>query len=168
MIHFNPIGLGLLLFCLPHLMVGPYDVPDFHSGKTGMCSSFNSTSPGSCKTNNAGGVWYYMMIFVIAQFIHGAGICPLYSLVPAYLDDNVELSRLPIYLGLWYVSALIGPGVGTLFGGQFLSIFVDIEQVNIKNNNLENTENVNIMRFVRNVVYMCNCNTGTFMHNCKT
>jgi MFS family permease len=131
MLQLNFLGLGLLLFCLPHLMVGPYDVPDYRSGATGMCSLPNSTLSQSCKSDNAGTKWYYMMIFAIAQFIHGAGICPLYSLVPVYLDENVEMKHLPIYLALLYVSALIGPGVGTLLGGQFLSVFVDIEQVYI-------------------------------------
>ena len=115
-------------------MAGPYDVPQFRPGKSGMCiSSSNGTSFGSCDSNNTGTIWYYMVIFVIAQFIHGAGICPLYSLVPAYLDDNVEPRHVPIYLGLWYLSSFLGPGIGILLGGQFLSVFVDIDQVKFNN-----------------------------------
>ena len=120
----------MLLFTIPHLMVGSYDVPDFQS-KSGVCSaSTNSSSLPSCNESNGGMMWYYMMIFVTAQIIHGAGICPLYSLVPAYLDENVEPKQVPIYLGLWYLSAFLGPGTGILLGGQFLSVFVDIKQVN--------------------------------------
>jgi MFS family permease len=114
-------------------MAGPYDVPDFQPGKGGICiSSKNSSSSGSCDSNDSGAVWYYMLIFVIAQVIHGAGICPLYPLVPVYLDENVEPKQMPVYIGLFYLSALIGPGVGILLGGQFLSVFVDIDQVRIK------------------------------------
>ena len=75
-------------------------------------------------------MWYYMLIFVIAQFIHGAGICPLYSLVPSYLDENVEPRQMPVYLGLWYLSTFIGPGIGVLLAGKFLGVYVDIGQVN--------------------------------------
>ncbi|CAB4000586.1 solute carrier organic anion transporter family member 4A1-like, partial [Paramuricea clavata] len=122
-------GFGLLLFSLPHFMVGPYDVPDFQPGKGGICvSSKNNSSSGSCDSNDSGAMWYYMLLFVIAQVIHGAGICPLYSLVPAYLDENVEPKQMPVYIGLFYLSALLGPGVGILIGGQFLSVFVDIDQ----------------------------------------
>ena len=117
-------------------MVGPYDVPGYHSGETGMCSLSNTTLSGSCKSDNTGTKWYYMMIFVIAQFIHGAGICPLDSLVSVYLDENVEPKQLPIYLALWRLSALIGPGMGTLLGGQFLNVFVDIRQVNMHVNSI--------------------------------
>ena len=113
-------------------MAGPYDVPDFQPGKGGIClSSNNSSSSGSCDSNDSGAMWHYMVIFVIAQVIHGAGICPLYSLVPAYLDENVEPKQMPVYIGLFYLSALLGPGMGILLGGQFLSVFVDIDQVGI-------------------------------------
>jgi MFS family permease len=113
-------------------MAGSYDVPDFQPGKGGIClSSNNSSSSRSCDSNDSGAMWYYMAIFVIAQVIHGAGICPLYSLVPAYLDENVEPKQMPVYIGLFYLSALLGPGMGILLGGQFLSVFVDIDQVGI-------------------------------------
>ncbi|XP_028408706.1 solute carrier organic anion transporter family member 4A1-like [Dendronephthya gigantea] len=122
-------GFGVLLFTLPHLIIGPYNVPDFQGSKSGMCLLTNKTSLSeSCDQNSGEAMWYYMMIFLIAQFIHGAGICPLYSLVPSYLDENVELKQMPVYLGLWYLCAFIGPGIGIFLGGQFLSIYVDVKQ----------------------------------------
>ncbi|XP_028408691.1 solute carrier organic anion transporter family member 4A1-like [Dendronephthya gigantea] len=122
-------GFGVLLFTVPHLMIGPYHVPDFRESKTGLCLLSNKTSQSEpCDDNTGGAMWYYMLIFIIAQFIHGAGICPLYSLVPSYLDENVEPKQMPVYLGLWYLSAFIGPGIGILLGGQFLSVYVDIKQ----------------------------------------
>ena len=124
-------GFGLILFTIPHLIIGRYDVPDFQSGNSGVCLSSTSTSSSSsCDGKGRDAMWYNMMIFVIAQFIHGAGICPLYTLVPAYIDENVEPKQMPIYLGLWYVCGFLGPGLGTLLSGQLLSVFVDIDQVN--------------------------------------
>ncbi|XP_028397690.1 solute carrier organic anion transporter family member 4A1-like [Dendronephthya gigantea] len=121
-------GFGVLFFTLPHVMIGPYHVPDFQPSKTGMCLLSNKTSSSQSCDGDNGTMWYYMMIFVIAQFIHGAGICPLYSLVPSYLDENVEPKQMPVYLGLWYLSSFIGPGIGVLLTGQFLSVYVDIQQ----------------------------------------
>ncbi|XP_028408742.1 solute carrier organic anion transporter family member 4A1-like [Dendronephthya gigantea] len=122
-------GFGVLLFTLPHAIVGPYHVPDFEESETGMCLLSNKTSSSStCDSDGSGSTWYYMMIFVIAQFILGAGICPLYSLVPSLLDENVEPKQMPMCLGLLYLCTFLGPGIGILLGGQFLSIYVDIDQ----------------------------------------
>ena len=73
--------------------------------------------------------WYYMAIFVTSQVIIGAGISPLYSLVPAYLDENVHPKSMPFYIGVWQTAVFLGPGVGLAVGGKFLSVYVDITQV---------------------------------------
>ena len=73
--------------------------------------------------------WFYMAIFFISQLITGAGISPFYSLVPAYLDENVQPKSFPTYLAIWQCFLFLGPGIGMLIGGKFLSIYVDIEQV---------------------------------------
>ena len=125
------LGFGLLLSTLPHFMIGRYDVPDFQTGQTGMCLlSTNSSLSGLCDVKNAGTNWYYMLIFALGQFILGAGVCPMYSLMPAYLDENVEPKHMPVYVGLFYLSLLLGPGLGVFINGLFLGVYVDIEQVN--------------------------------------
>ena len=73
--------------------------------------------------------WYYMAIFVLAQVFIGMGGSPYYSLLPAYLDENVHPKDLPIYLGVWSFANFLGPGIGMLIGGKFLSIYVDLKQV---------------------------------------
>ena len=70
-----------------------------------------------------------MMLFVVAQLIIGAGAAPFYSLLPAYLDENVKPKLIPVYLGIWFCFTFIAPGIGYLIGGYFLSFYVDIEQV---------------------------------------
>jgi MFS family permease len=70
-----------------------------------------------------------MAIFVLAQLLMGAGISPFYPLVPAYLDENVHPKHMPVYLGIWTCTTFLGPGLGMILGGKFLSIYVDLEQV---------------------------------------
>ena len=53
----------------------------------------------------------------------------LYFAGPAYIDENVTPKASPIYLGTWYATTLLGPGVGFLIGGYCLTHFTDIELV---------------------------------------
>ena len=66
-----------------------------------------------------------MAIFSLGQFLIGAGSCPLYSLGQAFIDESVSPKSLPIYIGVWFGSGLIGNGIGLLLGGVFSSIFVN-------------------------------------------
>ena len=126
---FDILGFGLILFALPHFIVGPYKPVDART--SGFCLIPNTTinhGAPECKAPS-GGEWYYMMIFVVAQLIIGAGISPFYSLLPVYLDENVDPKSMPVYLGIWYIFTFLGPGIGSFIAGKFLSIYVDIEQV---------------------------------------
>ena len=61
--------------------------------------------------------------------IMGAGTAPLYSLAPAFIDENVDPKSSPIYLGVFFASAIVGPGLGFVAGGAMLSKWVDLEMV---------------------------------------
>ena len=73
--------------------------------------------------------WYSLLVFIVAQMLMGGGTTPLYSLGAAYIDENVDPKWSPIYLGVWYGSTILGPGLGYLVGGTFLQTFVDLKQV---------------------------------------
>lgn len=73
--------------------------------------------------------WYILFTFIVAQLLMGGGTTPLYSLGAAYIDENVNPKWSPVYLGVWFGSTLLGPGVGYLVGGRFLQTFVDLKQV---------------------------------------
>ncbi|KAJ7380705.1 hypothetical protein OS493_007073 [Desmophyllum pertusum] len=91
-------GIGCFFLALPHLLIGPYQpnimrgisigrgMPFCNTNITNITS--NLESPGC--SSGYGGNWYYLMIFSIAQMVMGAGTTPLYSLAPAYIDDNVH------------------------------------------------------------------------------
>ena len=128
-------GFGAFLFVLPQALIGPY----YPSSNRLSNSSFKEQDLCTLKSDNGdlGDVcvstysseWYYMMLFVVGQLLMGAGTTPLYSLGPAYLDENVHPKNMPIYLGFWFASSILGPGMGFILGGAMLSIFVDIKQV---------------------------------------
>ena len=132
------LGIGCFLFALPHLLVGPYR-PDIIRGvsSNSRSQSFcyaNTTNTTSSVENSQcfsgyGGNWYYLMIFSIAQMIMGAGTIPLFSLGPAYIDENVHPKSCPIYFGVFFAAVLIGPGIGFMAGGLVLSKYVDLELV---------------------------------------
>ena len=68
--------------------------------------------------------------------VMGAGTTPLYSLAPAYIDDNVHPKSCAVYLGIFYAAAIIGPGIGFTVGGAVLSKYVDLKMVRSKSRQL--------------------------------
>uniref|UniRef100_A0A665VN20 Solute carrier organic anion transporter family member n=1 Tax=Echeneis naucrates TaxID=173247 RepID=A0A665VN20_ECHNA len=115
------MAFGSLVFALPHFTTPPYQisVPE----QTGMCSA-NRTSP--CQDKEGGGLSSYRFVFMLGQFLHGMGATPLYTLGVTYLDENVKSNYAPVYIGIFYTAAIVGPAAGYLLGGYFLNIFTDI------------------------------------------
>ncbi|XP_057684482.1 solute carrier organic anion transporter family member 4A1-like isoform X1 [Corythoichthys intestinalis] len=115
------MALGSLVFALPHFTTPPYQVnlPE----QTGICSA-NRTS--SCQNQEAGGLSNYRFVFMLGQFLHGVGATPLYTLGVTYLDENVKSSYGPVYTGIFYTAAIVGPAAGYLLGGYFLNIYTEI------------------------------------------
>ena len=92
---------------------------------------------------NYGGKWYYIFIFFMAQLLMGAGATPLFTLGPAYLDENVHPKSSPIYLAVFFACTLLGPGLGFISGGTLLNIYVDITQVRVPINSLNSIPALN-------------------------
>ncbi|XP_056130821.1 solute carrier organic anion transporter family member 4A1 [Lampris incognitus] len=115
------MALGSLVFSLPHFTTPPYQVslPEH----TGMCSA-NRTSP--CHDKEGGGLSSYRFVFMLGQFLHGVGATPLYTLGVTYLDENVKSNYAPVYIGIFYTAAIVGPAGGYLLGGYFLNIYTEI------------------------------------------
>uniref|UniRef100_I3K284 Solute carrier organic anion transporter family member n=1 Tax=Oreochromis niloticus TaxID=8128 RepID=I3K284_ORENI len=115
------MALGSLMFALPHFTTPPYQVslPE----QTGMCSA-NRTSP--CQNKEAGGLSSYRFVFMLGQFLHGMGATPLYTLGVTYLDENVNSNYAPVYIGIFYTAAIVGPAAGYLLGGYFLNMYTEI------------------------------------------
>ncbi|XP_068745910.1 solute carrier organic anion transporter family member 4A1-like [Montipora capricornis] len=125
-------SLGCLLFALPHLLVGKYTPLEFQNTATGDLCLFNSTGIPStvetCAEAKGHTAWKYMLVFIGAKLLLGAGTTPLFTLGPAYIDENVSPKVAPMYLGVWFIATFFGPGIGYVAGGSLLNVWVDLIQ----------------------------------------
>lgn len=87
------MGAGSLVFALPHFTTGPYQV-EVDEG-LGLCRANRSVACGDRASSLSG----YRLVFMLGQFLHGAGATPLYTLGVTYLDENVKSSYSPVYIG---------------------------------------------------------------------
>ncbi|XP_078491175.1 solute carrier organic anion transporter family member 4C1-like [Ciona intestinalis] len=87
------LGLGALMFFLPHFTTGLYSYEDgFEILCTGKEGSDDCTSSSSYLSN-------YVYVFIFAQIIHGIGCTPLYTLGLAVIEDSVPKESASLYLG---------------------------------------------------------------------
>ena len=127
--------MGCFVFFLPHVLISQYQ-PVFANSTISLrrveeciISNGNSTS-NTCVSEYESGSRFYLFIFCAAQLLMGAGTTPLYSLAPAYIDENVHPKASPIYLGIFFAAAIAGPGLGFVAGGPILNeIYIHINQV---------------------------------------
>ena len=49
--------------------------------------------------------------FFLAMVVIGVGASPLHTLSPAYFDSVVKARHLPVYLGIFYACAALGPAL---------------------------------------------------------
>ncbi|KAL6482638.1 hypothetical protein MHYP_G00075100 [Metynnis hypsauchen] len=117
------MALGSLVFALPHFTTSPYQVKT--QEHTGLCSA-NQTEV--CGDRDGSGLSAYRFVFMLGQFLHGIGATPLYTLGVTYLDENVKSSYAPVYIGIFYTAAIVGPAAGYLLGGFFLNMYTEIGQ----------------------------------------
>ncbi|XP_053609403.1 solute carrier organic anion transporter family member 4A1-like isoform X2 [Plodia interpunctella] len=120
------MGLGSLLFALPHFMVAPYRVAG--EDPDDLCSANRTITSCSGDSPSEGGSWA-VGIFVLAQLLHGAGATPLFTLGVTYIDENVSKKMSSVYLGVYYTMAVVGPALGYVVGGQMLNIYTDFATV---------------------------------------
>lgn len=125
-------SLGCLLFALPHLLVGKYTPLQFSTAGTRDTCLFNTTGiprdEETCAEAKGYTAWKYMLVFIGAKLLLGAGTTPLFTLGPAYIDENVNPKVAPMYLGVWFTATFFGPGIGYVAGGSLLNVWVDLIQ----------------------------------------
>ncbi|XP_027989287.2 solute carrier organic anion transporter family member 4A1 isoform X4 [Eptesicus fuscus] len=114
------MGAGSLVFALPHFTTGPYQV-EVDEG-LGLCRANRSVACG----DRASSLSSYRLVFMLGQFLHGAGATPLYTLGVTYLDENVKSSYSPVYIAIFYTAAILGPAAGYLIGGALLNIYTEL------------------------------------------
>ncbi|KAK2166751.1 hypothetical protein NP493_1307g01016 [Ridgeia piscesae] len=121
------VGLGSLLFALPHFTTGPYDATGKGS-MTSLCeiSRDNSTSLRCSSAVTESGLWNYLYLFVVAISLMGMGSVPLTLLSVVYYDDCLPRHKAALYTGIFYAFSTIGPAVAYIGGGYILNVHTDV------------------------------------------
>ena len=71
----------------------------------------------------------------------GIGAAPLWANTFDYLDKNLRHENFPMYSALVTLAGVVGPGVGYILGGYFLSLpFDDVTRSDKFYDNLTNSE----------------------------
>ncbi|XP_008841467.1 solute carrier organic anion transporter family member 4A1 isoform X2 [Nannospalax galili] len=117
------LGIGSLVFALPHFTAGYYEVEMDKGVGAGMCLANRSSV--EC-VDSTSGLSNYQLIFILGQLLHGMGATPLYTLGVTYLDENVKSNYSPIYIAIFYTAAILGPAAGYLIGGAMLNIYTEV------------------------------------------
>ncbi|XP_070393212.1 solute carrier organic anion transporter family member 4A1-like [Dermacentor albipictus] len=115
---------GSLLFALPHFLA-----PSYHSRVEVRDTCPNMLAMHAlCPQGEEGSLASYRYLFMLGNFLHGCGASPFYTLGVAYLDDSVPPKTSPVYLGIYFAMAILGPAMGFISGGYFLSLYTDVQK----------------------------------------
>ncbi|XP_061385578.1 solute carrier organic anion transporter family member 4A1 isoform X1 [Danaus plexippus] len=115
------MGVGSLLFAMPHFLVPQYKVAG--EEEDDLCRVNRTLSSAPCSISGEGS--WAVAVFVAAQLLHGAGATPLFTLGVTYIDENVSKKMSSVYLGVYYTMAVVGPALGYVVGGQMLQLYTD-------------------------------------------
>ncbi|GAB6018872.1 hypothetical protein CHUAL_000530 [Chamberlinius hualienensis] len=130
------MGLGSLLFALPHAVIGPYKLPSSKYSGTSITTEGCLNETTTCDIGHGPVIGNFKYVFFTAQLLHGAGATPLYTLGVTFLDESVPTKMSSVYIGIFYAMAIFGPAIGYLVGGQLLKVYVDIDKFELPLNDL--------------------------------
>ena len=116
------LGLGSLLFALPHFIVGEYHVGKSLNLHFEACGDVNDFSP-DCNEEPS----KIYCVFIIGSIVIGVGAAPLYTIGTSYIEEIIHPKNTPICMGIFFTAALIGSALGFLLGGVFLTMHVDLQ-----------------------------------------
>jgi sodium-independent organic anion transporter len=110
--------VGCLVFAFPQFVGERYKPASSLTGAE-VCPESGST--GACSANNKGMYGF----FIAGQLFIGLASAPLFTLGVTFIDDNVAPAKSPLYIGIFYMFAAVGPAIGFVLGGVFLASWVD-------------------------------------------
>ncbi|NWV67250.1 SO4C1 protein, partial [Malurus elegans] len=119
------LGLGSLVFSLPHFKSGKYQYGDKLED---TCQTAETTfANATCSASTNSSLHNYLYVFIVGQLLLGVGGTPLYTLGTAFIDDSVPKHKSSLYIGIGYAMSLLGPAIGYVLGGQLLKVYIDIQ-----------------------------------------
>ena len=113
-------AIGAFVFSLPQFIFGHYKPggQQFHGVE--ICNDEYDFIKDCGSSNNGA-----LVFFFIGNILIGLGAAPLFTIGTSYLDEIVNPKYASIHLGIFYITAIIGPALGFGLSGAFLSIYVD-------------------------------------------
>ncbi|KAH9279915.1 Solute carrier organic anion transporter family member 5A1 [Echinococcus granulosus] len=149
------LGLGFGLFALPHWLSGSYNPGKVgmrsRRNNEVLCSIINTsgTTPqpppfidrSYCNQTEvtllrigqesviASDYTVALPVFCCAMALAGFGSSSLFVLAPTFFWDNLSPKQYPLYSGLLYSSAGLGPAFGFMAGAAFLQIYIDTPSI---------------------------------------
>ncbi|XP_027512667.1 solute carrier organic anion transporter family member 4C1 isoform X2 [Corapipo altera] len=97
------LGLGSLIFCLPHFSVGKYH---YGAKPEDTCQAPETVSANiTCNASMKSSHHKYMYVFILGQLLLGVGGTPLYTLGTAFIDDSVPKHKSSLYIGTAKIQA---------------------------------------------------------------
>ncbi|XP_022286828.2 solute carrier organic anion transporter family member 4C1-like isoform X2 [Crassostrea virginica] len=122
------MSLGSLIMALPHFTTGLYE---YGQNVDEACRDPGAAAltDSSCSPDEENQLQRYLYVFLLGQTLHGIGGTTLYIVGVALIDDSVPSSASPLYVGIMYAFATLGPALGYVVGGQLLDLYVDFDQV---------------------------------------
>jgi len=122
------MGLGSFVWAMPHFLTGIYNPGNQVNGtrEEHMCGVIEGDKEGKCDGDKADiNLSDYRYLFMLGQFLHGAGAAPLITIGTTFLDESVKKKVSPLYIGIYQTWFVIGPAFGFVIGGQLLNVFTD-------------------------------------------
>uniref|UniRef100_H2YEL7 Solute carrier organic anion transporter family member n=1 Tax=Ciona savignyi TaxID=51511 RepID=H2YEL7_CIOSA len=139
------LGVGGLIFSLPHFTTGLYSFEEGFARAVIICSTrsvlrckniYQFKHPSNFNKLIFAMIINYVYVFIFAQLINGVGCTPLYTLGLAVIEDSVPKESASLYLGIGNAASIFGPVLGYGLGGVVLSFWVDFDQIDTSNVNL--------------------------------
>ncbi|XP_030241130.1 solute carrier organic anion transporter family member 4A1 [Drosophila navojoa] len=111
------MGLGSLIFSLPHFLVSSYRATIAEANLCERDGQANQTMLGcgadpeeeAAELELGESLTWTVWLFFAAQLLHGAGASPLFTLGVTYLDENVSTKMSSVYLGKLFTICTPGP-----------------------------------------------------------
>ena len=113
-------AVGCFIFIIPQAIGRKYIPLGGVSGDE-TCPIASGVESEDCSSNEK----YLFSFFIVAQFFMAIGAAPIYTLGVTFLDDNVAPEKGSVYVGIFYMFSCLGPAIGFILGGAFLSIWID-------------------------------------------
>ncbi|XP_062608330.1 solute carrier organic anion transporter family member 4C1-like isoform X1 [Saccostrea cucullata] len=122
------MSLGSFIMALPHFTTGLYEWGQ-NLAESCRDPAAAALAKSSCSPDNEHLLQRYLYVFLLGQTLHGIGGTTLYIVGVALIDDSVPSAASPLYVGIMYAFATLGPALGYVVGGRLLDIYVDFHEV---------------------------------------